>query len=109
MANNLNISIGIPNQNCDIHTRERDYNFFNSKINGAPSMTKTADDAGNFKMDIIAGDPADNNFDIYYITCGLNKFWINSLATEDCFKVQGANSTCNIKCLNSGSWCQFGL
>lgn len=109
MASGLKVDTGLPNQNCQIYTRQRDYSQFNSKVNNTPSLTKTTNGSGIFEMDIIGGDPADNNFDIYYIVCGLNKFWINSLATEDCFKAQGAISTCNIKCLNSGSWCQFDL
>jgi hypothetical protein len=108
IASKLRINTGIPNQTCQIYTRERDYVQFNSKINTTPGLTKITDSFGNFQMNIVAGDPADNNFDIYYLDCNGNNFWINSLMTEDCFRQQGTGGgICNIRCLSPGNYCQF--
>lgn len=107
VAKGLIINTKIPNQICEIYTRERDYTLFKSKINSTPSLTKTTDSIGRFTMDIIGGDAVDNNFDVYVLKCNGKTFWLSSLAIEDCFIEQGPDSDCNIDCFESDSWCKY--
>jgi hypothetical protein len=101
---NFSINIGIPNQMCSIYARERDYSLFKSRILSNP-VSKTANASGVFEMGIVAGDPSDNNFDIYQIICGNNTYWISSLLQEDCYRQKGANQVCNVKCQGNNGWC----
>ncbi len=106
VASKLSITIdGLPNRECKIYTRERDYTQFNSKIKVTESLVKTTDSSANFEMDVIGGDSVDNNFDLYYISCGSNNFWLSSLETEKCFQNNGPNHICNIRCSNTNGWC----